>query len=89
MIDATGRPGSFALSVPGMLNSGSSLLVRLDIVRAYIKRTNSRVIWVVSGERQRLSDSGMNAAYKQYLQVFLMGHRGIAKLLEVRDRRSE
>jgi hypothetical protein len=89
MIDAQGKPASFALSVPGILNSGSSLLVRKEIVRAYMKQTKSRVIWILSGERQRLSSSGMNAAYKQYLQVFLMGRRRIEKLFEARDRRSD
>jgi phosphoribosylcarboxyaminoimidazole (NCAIR) mutase len=88
MIDAQGKPASFALSVPGSLNSGSSLLVRKDIVRAYMKQAKSNVIWVVSGERQRLTSSGMNAAYKQYLQVFLMRRRRIEKLFEARDRRS-
>jgi hypothetical protein len=88
MIDSRGKRASFALNVPGTWNSGSSLLVRQDIVQGYMKRTSSHVIWVVSGERQRLSGSGMNAAYKQYLQVFLMGRRSIEKLFEARDRRA-
>ncbi len=89
MIDSSGKPASFALSSPETLNSGSSLLVREDLIRAYTKQTGSCVIWVVSGERQRLSSSGENAAYKQYLQVFLLGRRGVEKLYEARDRRSE
>jgi hypothetical protein len=89
MIDVPGRPASFALRVPEILNSASSLFVRKDIVHAYMKQTRSRVVWVVSGERQRLSSSGMNAAYKQYLQVFLIGRRNVEKLFEARDRRSE
>lgn len=89
MIDSSGKPASFALSSPETLNSGSSLLVREDLIRAYTKQTRSCVIWVVSGERQRLSTSGENAAYKQYLQVFLLGRRHVEKLYEARDRRSE
>lgn len=50
-----------------------------------MKHTKSRVVWIVSGERQRLSKKGMNAAYKKYLQVFLLGDRGTQKLSEVRD----
>jgi hypothetical protein len=88
MVDSRGKRASFALNAPGTWYSGSSLLVRHDIIQAYLKRTNSNLIWVVSGERQRLSSSGMNAAYKQYLQVFLMGRRSIEKLFEARDRRS-
>jgi hypothetical protein len=84
MIDARGKRASFALNFPGTWYSGSSLLVRQDIIQAYMKHTNSNLIWVVSGERQRLSSSGMNAAYKQYLQVFLMGRRNIEKLFEAR-----
>lgn len=89
MIDSSGRPASFAFSVPETMNSSSSLLIRKDIVRAYMKQTKSRVVWVVSGERQRLSGSGTSAAYIQYLQVFLMGRRSIKKLFEARERRSE
>ena len=86
MIDVRGKPASFAFSVPETMNSGSSLFVRKDIVQAYTKQTKSLVIWVVSGERQRLTSSGNNAGYKQYLQVFLMGRRRIEKLFEARDR---
>jgi hypothetical protein len=86
MIDARGKLASFAFSVPGLLSSASSLFVRKDIIHAYMKQTKLHVIWVVLGERQRLSSSGMNAAYKQYLQVFLMGRRSIDKLFEARDR---
>jgi phosphoribosylcarboxyaminoimidazole (NCAIR) mutase len=88
MIDDRGKTASFAFSVPGIQDSGSSLLVRGDIVDAYMKKTKSRLIWIVSGERQRLKSSGMNAAYKQYLQVFVMERRNIKKLFETRDRRS-
>lgn len=84
-VDGSGRIASFYLSVPGIGNSASSLLVRKDIVSAYMKQTKSCMLWVVSGERQRLSRSGMNAAYKKYLQVFALGRRGIQKLHEVRD----
>ncbi len=86
MIDELGRPASFSLSAQRNLNSGSSLLVRKDIISAYMKHTRSKLVWVVSGERQRLSNSGMNAAYKQYLQVFLLGRRGPEKVYELRDR---
>jgi hypothetical protein len=88
-IDGSGRIASFYLSVPGIGNSASSLLVRKDIVSAYMKQTKSCMLWVVSGERQRLSRSGMNAAYKKYLQVFALGRRGIQKLHEVRDRATD
>ena len=88
MIDSRGKRASLAYDAPGTWYSGSSLLVREDIIQAYMKHTNSNLIWVASGERQRLSSSGMNAAYKQYSQVFLMDRRNIEKLFEVRDRGS-
>jgi hypothetical protein len=84
--DRRGRVGSMAFRVPGKAMSGSSLMIRKDIVDAYARHNRLRVIWVVTGERQRLSTSGYNAAYKQYLQVFLMKSRRVEKLLEVRDR---
>lgn len=86
MLDGSRRPISFALHTSENGNSESSLLLREDIVRAYMKQTKSRVLWIISGERQRLSESGMNAAYKKYLQVFLLGNRGIQQLYEARDR---
>ena len=88
MMDVQGRPASIALSSPGTLNSESSLLVRKDIVDAYMRKTRSRMMWVVSGERQRRSGSGRSAAYRQYFQVFLLGRGGIERLYEVRDLRS-
>ncbi len=79
MIDIPGRPASFALSVPGILNSESSLLVRKDIVRAYMKQTRSHVVWVVSGERR----------LQTIPTSFFLGRRGVEKLYELKDRRSQ
>lgn len=79
-IDSSGRLTSIATAIHGLGNSESALFLRADILRKYMAYTQSRLIWVVSGERQRLTDSGMNAAYQQYDQVFLWEGSGIKKL---------
>jgi hypothetical protein len=79
-IDSTGRFTSIATAIPGLGNSESTLSVRADILRKYMLHTHSRLMWVVSGERQRLTESGMNAAYQQYDQVFLWEGKSIKKI---------
>jgi hypothetical protein len=78
--DSSGRLASISTRVPGLGNSESALFLRADILRKYMARTRARLIWVVSGERQRLTDSGMNAAYQQYDQVFLWEGNDIKNL---------
>jgi hypothetical protein len=78
--DSSGRLASIATGVPGLGNSESALFLRADILRKYMAHTRARLIWMVSGERQRLTDSGMNAAYQQYDQVFLWEGNRVKKL---------
>jgi len=78
--DSLGKVASIASAVPGAGNSESALFLRADILRKYMAETRSRLMWVVFGERQRLTESGMNAAYQQYNQVFLLEGSGIKKL---------
>ena len=81
-IDLSGRLASIATAIPGIGSSESTLFLRADSLRKYMADTRSRLLWVVSGERQKLNDSGMNAAYQQYDQVFLWEPRGIKKIYE-------
>jgi hypothetical protein len=78
--DSKGQLISIASWIPGIGNSESALFLRANMLREFMARTRSRIVWVVMGERQRLTESGMNAAYQQYDQLFLWDGSRIKKL---------
>jgi hypothetical protein len=82
MNDPAGRCASISSEIGELGNSESSLFVNLKLVQPYMAYTRSSMIWVVQGERQRLSGHGSNAGYKQYRQVFLLNGKRIEKLFD-------
>jgi hypothetical protein len=68
--DSTGNRASIATGFGDVGNYETTVYIRRDLLDRYLADHRLSLIWVVYGERQRLTGRGTSAGYKQYRQLY-------------------
>jgi hypothetical protein len=80
MYDAAGRRASIATALGDIANREYTVYMRQELLETYLAENALSLVWIVWGERQRLTPGGMNAAYKQYKQLYSWQNGAVEKL---------
>lgn len=80
MYDAAGRRVSITTALGDIANRETTVYMRQQLLEAFLAENSLTLVWIVWGERQRLTPGGMNAAYKQYKQLYSWQNGAVKKL---------
>jgi hypothetical protein len=80
MYDAAGRRVSITTALGDIANRETTVYMRQELLEAYLAENSLTLVWIVWGERQRLTPGGMNAAYKHYKRLYSWQNGAVKKL---------
>jgi hypothetical protein len=70
MHDALGKRASITSGFGGIGNDETTVYLRQDLLESYLAEKSLTLVWIIWGERQRLTGSGSSGGYKQYKQLY-------------------